>query len=210
MTSQKANKFANVALLGVKGGVGKTTLAVHLAVAADAHLIDVDPQGSAAAWGGVRGDDRTPDVYVIPPNDGPAFLREAAKAQKSVIIDTPGVLRADVGKLLRHVDFILAPVKASALDLWALGQTRNQAEQSGRPFAAILSDVPTRGAEVDETDEILRNDGWRVAPVRIHHRVAYSRALASGNAVNEVGRSGRSSADEIAALWRWILDEVAR
>jgi chromosome partitioning protein len=209
MPSQHVNTSARVALLNQKGGVGKSTLSIHLAVAAGADLVDLDPQGSSAAWGTARGE-RKPDVYVIPPVDAAKLLRESAKRNASVVIDTPGALRADVSKLLQEVDFILVPIRASALDLWALGDTRAQAEQSKRPFAAVLSDVPTRGAEADQVDSILRRDGWRVAPVRIHHRVTYARALATGDAVNEVGKSGRSSADEIAALWRWILDEVAR
>jgi chromosome partitioning protein len=206
MTSKKA---IILAIFNQKGGVGKSTIAIHLAVAAGAHLVDLDPQQSAASWAATRGD-LGPDVHVIDPTLVGVFCKQAVKDGTSVVIDTPGSLRADVGKALAAVDFVLVPIKAGALDLWALGATRELLEKSKRPYAAVLSDVPTnRRAEVGEVDEILRNGGWKVAPVRVHNRVGYMRALATGKAVSEIGASGRVCAQEIDTLWRWVHDQVA-
>ena len=58
-----------IALVQQKGGAAKTTLCVHLAVAAEQDvrrtaIIDIDPQASASnVWGGARGEKAPPDLY---------------------------------------------------------------------------------------------------------------------------------------------------
>ena len=64
--------FSTIALVSQKGGSGKTTLALALAVAhelaaGEAVVIDLDPQGSAGVWGDLRGDDLPPVVPAHPP-----------------------------------------------------------------------------------------------------------------------------------------------
>jgi chromosome partitioning protein len=111
-----------IGLLSRKGGVGKTTLAVHLAVLARQAgqrtlLIDLDPQGSAAAWWRAR-EAETPALV----ETQPAELRSILDAARTdgvdlVVVDTRPSAEADVAPVAALSDLVLIPTRPAIFDL---------------------------------------------------------------------------------------------
>src|SRR4051794_30314736 len=91
-------------MLSRKGGSGKTTLAIHLAVAAQAGgrrvlLIDADPQGSSAAWWQARAE-ATPELEPVMPDKLSGVLDKARKSSVDlVVIDTRPSVEADAAQV---------------------------------------------------------------------------------------------------------------
>ncbi len=195
-----------------KGGSGKTTIALHLAVASSAAqstiVIDTDPQRSATGWARIRGS-KPPEVFEAAPSTVPAMLMAARQDSIGVVvIDTPPHSTAEASRVLSVADLIVVPVRPTVLDLMALEATQRIVQAAARPAIAVLSAVPARAPEADEAEHVLREMGFDVAPVRIKERRPYSRALATGHAVTEFPRS-TDARNEIQDLWRWLHGSMA-
>src|SRR5579883_2496149 len=119
-----------IAIISQKGGAGKTTVAVHLAVAAQQRglntaLFDLDPQASAATWS----DKRTqlgPTVVSAQAARLASLLQQAA-AQSADLVIIDSAPNADAASLAaaRAADLILIPCRPAAFDLNAIGTTLN-------------------------------------------------------------------------------------
>ena len=135
-----------IAFMGQKGGTGKTTLAVHTAVAAgqDGHkvvLVDTDPQESATFWGDNRKAE-TPIVATATPNQLPDVLA-AAKAEgvTLVILDSAPHSSPNASEVARLADFIIIPTRASAFDLAAAASTVKIVKAVNKPFGFVLNAI---------------------------------------------------------------------
>lgn len=201
-----------VVLSSRKGGAGKSTLSVHIAVAAEAHglttaVFDLDPQASAALWSDNRGEP-TPAVV---PAQAPRLrnlLQQALDGGADlVILDTPphadGVA-ADAGAL---ADVILIPCRPSAFDLDAIGASVRVAQASKRPCWVVINAAPTQGSEVGETRAALELAGVQVVPVTIHQRKAFSARAHEGRTAMEHEPGGKA-AQEINAFLGWLLSNL--
>ena len=130
-------------LLSRKGGSGKTTLAVHLAVAAQASgrrvlLVDLDPQGSAAAWWRARTAE-TPELEAATPDRLPALLDAARKAGVDlVVVDTRPSVEADAAQVAALSDFVLVPTRPAILDLRAILATLDIVKGASVPVAPTV------------------------------------------------------------------------
>lgn len=199
-----------IAIVSQKGGSGKTTVAVHLAVCAElarksAAIIDLDPQASALEWYSRR-DAEAPEVITSTPEQLPAMLERAKENGAGlVIIDTaPHSDRAAV-VAATHADLVLIPCRPSAFDVAAIGTTLNLlrlAEVMNRA-AILLNAAPPRGPLTDAAEAGL-SEIVPVISVRLHHRAAYSHAINSGNSVEEYEPNGKA-AEEIRELYKWIM-----
>ena len=139
-----------ISLVAQKGGTGKTTLAINLAVAAEAGghravLIDLDPQASAAGWG----DHRTLDRPVVAPVPA-TRLDDALGAARAhgadlAIIDTAPHSESSALAAARAADLALIPLRPGILDLRALGTTADICLLARRPAAVVLNQAPPRG-----------------------------------------------------------------
>ena len=201
-----------IAFLSQKGGSGKTTLAVHTAVAAEesgekVFLIDTDPQGSSQAWSQARNQGNPPVHKAIASNIKRLFEQAAQQKATLVVIDTAPHATPGVDAIAAAADFLLIPCRPSAFDLAAIASSVQVAKASGKPAAFIMNACPARAPEVEETREVLESYNLPLAPVAIGDRRAFARAVATGRAVTEFDAEGKA-AEEITKLWKWIRKQI--
>ena len=207
-------------LLSRKGGVGKTTLALHLSVLAQEAdrrvlLVDLDPQGSAAAWWQAR-EGATPELEVTEPAKLNALLGTARAAGIGlVIIDTRPSVEADAVQVAALSDYLLVPTRPAIMDLRAILGTLDIVK-GGRHRASIVLNAcpPPRGgigeaSSTSDARKALKAFGVPVAPVSIVQRAAMSHALLGGLAVSETEPNSKATR-EVRALWRYVEKELAK
>ena len=201
-----------VALVSMKGGSGKTTAAVHIAVAAaqqgrNVALIDTDPQQSAARWGDRRAA-ALPVVLTVPPSRLAAELQRCADAGTDLaIIDTPPRAGSDnaAQAAARVADLVLLPCRPSVLDVEAVADTAARVRAvTAAPVVAVLMACPPRGQDADQVAAALADVDVQVAPVRIGQRIVLARSLLTGQVAQEQEPGGRA-AQEVAAVHAFIV-----
>lgn len=198
-----------IAIISQKGGAGKTTIAVHLAVAAEqrrfnAAIFDLDPQASAASWSDKR-QSPTPTVVSAQAARLPSLLEQAAK-QKADFIIIDSAPNADSASLAaaRAADIILIPCRPAAFDLNAIGTTLNLAAVAGKPAYVLLNAVPPQGKVGEEARHALEAGGVCVVMPVLHHLVAFSHSVNDGRTAQELDHKSKAAA-EINALFSWIM-----
>jgi chromosome partitioning protein len=199
-----------IAIVSQKGGSGKTTVAVHLAVCAElagqtAAIIDLDPQASAVEWSSRRKAEN-PEVIRATPEQIPKLLSQAkANGAGFAIIDTAPHSDRAATVAAGLADLILIPCRPAAFDVSAIPTTLDILKLAKVQSRAVilLNAVPPQGKTGEEAAEGLAPLA-RVAPVRLVHRAAYSHAVNDGRSVEEFEPQGKA-ADEIRALYHWIM-----
>src|SRR3954453_20154917 len=202
-----------IALISQKGGVGKTTLAIHLATAFEAEgrqtlLVDLDPQTSAAEWKDARQAER-PYVMAVPPSRLTKTLEAAREnGAEMVVVDTAPHSEGTALDAARAADLILVPCQPSIMDLRAMRKTADILNYLKKPTYAVLNEVSAHGTVADEAARaITAQFGMPVAPVRMGQRVAFNRCLLTGQTAQEYEPGGKA-AQEVAALVEGVREEV--
>ncbi|MBV9523178.1 MAG: ParA family protein [Alphaproteobacteria bacterium] len=203
-----------IAIAQHKGGVGKTTLAAHLAVTwvkagRVVALIDADPQASLGRWHQRReerlgrGDGRLGFVAVTSWRVAAEVTRRARESD-IVLIDSSA--QADSARaLIRAADLALVPVQPSPIDVWATLPTLQIAKQERVPALLVMNRVPPRARLTAAMHDWLADYDVGLATIRIGNRVALAAALADGSGIAECAE-GSLAADEIAALASEVLE----
>jgi chromosome partitioning protein len=194
---------STICVFSNKGGTGKTTVAVHLALAyarkASTALLDVDPQGTAVEWLRRRPAELTSPLAI--PCAGRDTVEQALELARKeriehVILDLPPHSSVQVAWLLKAMDLILVPTRATATDLVTLKQTIDLVHGAKRPAGFVLNAFRPQLVEAREIAPILA--GYQLPIIgSLGDRIAYSRGLPAGLGAHEMG-------DEIAEA------EVAR
>jgi chromosome partitioning protein len=202
-----------IALISQKGGVGKTTLAIHLATAFEVQgrqtlLVDLDPQTSAAEWKDARQAER-PYVMAVPPSRLSKTLETAREHQAEVVVlDTAPHSEGTALDAARAADLILVPCQPSIMDLRAMRKTADLLNYLKKPTYAVLNEVAPQGSVADEAGRaITAQFGMPVCPIRLGQRVAFNRCLLTGQTAQEYEPEGKA-AQEIEALLQWISATV--
>jgi chromosome partitioning protein len=202
-----------LAIVCQKGGVGKTTIAVNLAVAAQAAgyaaaIADTDPQASCCFWSDTRGKADIPIQPVFP-----VRLEHSLKALDQAgcdlaIIDTPPHAKDVSSQAIALADFVLIPTKLAAFDIAAMFDSISQCTSRNKPFAVVFSMCPPQeGEEYAYVKKALAEWDHEVCPVLIHHYVAYPRAQTTGQAAAEIDPNGKAAA-EIVQLYDYTLKHL--
>ena len=200
-----------IAVIARKGGSGKTTVAVNLAIAAHrrgyvVQLADTDPQGSSS------------EVLKARKGDGPTVIRTTGEALYAArheptqgvdlrVMDTPAAAEDTIGHAIAMAQVSLLVVRPTFLDLAATLQTAQIIRRLRRPGLILLSQAPVaRGGieppAVKRALEALRLMQLPVLPMMLRARAAYQTSLALGCSVEEMDTG--PAADEIAQLWSYI------
>lgn len=203
-----------VSLVSQKGGVGKTTIAMNLAVLAEKRgyttvVFDLDPQASITKWKDKRGADVPPDV--VPAQQG-RLKTLLALAQKQgaqlVIIDTAGSADSAALAAAEVADLILVPARPNGLDLDAVETTVRVAMQHAkRPFYVVLAQTPSQVSIAEEATEVIEGAGVSVCPIRIGLRLDYRHPTPEGKAAVE-WRPKSVAAREVVHLWNWMCQQI--
>ena len=197
-----------ISFISQKGGVGKTTLAIHLAVAfagdgMNVAIIDLDPQASSAEWKDFRADEM-PGVIAIPSSRLTKVLQDLERSGADVVIlDTAPHSEGTALDAARAADLILVPVQPSIMDLRAMRKTTDLLKHVKKPTFAVLNSISTTGAATGAEKAIGAEFGIEVCPVRIGDRVAYSRCLISGQSAQEFEPGGKAAV-EVRKLHKWV------
>jgi chromosome partitioning protein len=194
-----------IALVCQKGGAGKTTMAIHLAVEGQRRglktlLIDIDPQASAAKIMDRRGDE-PPEVAT----EAASRLDKAVKAAEAlgynlVIVDTAPQADRAAAQAARIANLVIAPLQPSIVDLDAVDATIDVCKLAGVPILFVLNRVPAQGREVAGTANAIRKRGMAVARVQWGERKAFKYPLMRGMVAQEV-EPGSRAAVEVAELY---------
>jgi len=201
-----------VALLNQKGGVGKTTLALHLAGAwarqgRRVTVIDADPQGSALDWSEQRareGGARLFGVLGLARDTLHRETPEIARGVDHVVIDGPPRIAGLMRSALLAADLVLVPAQPSPFDGWASGEMLNLIREARifRPELVarfVLNRCAARTIIARETGDALAEHDPPVLAARVGQRVAFADAARTGRLVFEVD-SGVAASNEITAL----------
>jgi chromosome partitioning protein len=210
-----------VALLNQKGGVGKTTLALHLAGTWANNgkrvvVVDPDPQGSALDWSEQRAKEAVPRLFGVLGLARDTLHREAPEIARDadyVVIDGPPRVATLMRSALLAADLIVIPTQPSPFDGWASGEILRLFQEARvfRPQLVarfVLNRCGARTVIARETAEALADHEPPVLAARVGQRVVFADAAGTGRLVCEVPQ-GEAATREITALAAEI-ERIAR
>jgi chromosome partitioning protein len=204
-----------IALVTQKGGCGKSTLALSLAVAAHGPrcktlILDTDPQHTLFDWWHDR-EASTPDCVELQDSQQISQAITAANSQgfDLVFIDTPGRDDPINARVISVADFCLIPCRPAMADMRAQRPTVDVVKRLEKAGGFVLMQTPARGPRFREAQRGLGVYGLPVAPTSIVHRQSYNDAYAIGMGVTEFEPDGKAS-QEIAALWQWVETKIGK
>ncbi|MGR4866389.1 AAA family ATPase [Caulobacter sp. LARHSG274] len=207
-----------VAVISRKGGAGKTTLSINLALTAHlagwkTMLADIDPQRSASDALRAR-TAAGPTLAEI--NAGKLFQARSQALHDGydvMLIDTPAAPDADVAVAVNSADLCVLVCRPTFLDIASVARSAEMVRRLGKAGLIVLNQAPAKRAglepvNVQKAVEALRFCGLPVAPVGLRARVAYQQSVAHGRSVAEWEPASPAS-QEIARLWSHMAAQMA-
>lgn len=202
-----------IAVIARKGGSGKSTVALHLALAGHLRgrrvlVADTDAQRSASVV--LRG--RPGEGPELATTTGAKLFALQLSAQRSgvelIVVDTPAVIEEDLSHAIVAADLCLLVIRPTFLDLAAAAQTTDIVRRLRKPMLVVMNQAAPARAGVDPPSvkramkalELLR---LPMAPVVLRARAGYQSALDGGRSVEELDAQAEA-AQEIAGLWDFV------
>src|ERR1019366_8552708 len=202
-----------IAVIAEKGGVGKTTLALDLAVTASQKghtvaVLDVDPQATASKWTDRRDNERP---WVVPTHAARlAATIEQANGQgvDFIVIDTPPHSSTDAAEAARRADLVLVPVEPHLFALETVSKLADLLKVAGNPPAFfVVNKAPTQGTEGSNAVDYIKKQGFTVCPVILHLRAAHRHAGNVGKVAAEYEADSKA-AQEALQLYMYTMQVV--
>jgi chromosome partitioning protein len=199
-----------IALIAQKGGVGKTTIAVNLAVTTGkpSIIFDLDPQESAVMWADRRQTD-SPHVEFITERRLSEGITAAQQGKFDfAIIDTPPAAGPQAFTAALAADLVLIPCRPSLVDLDAIRRTAQLIKSAGKPAFVVFNTAPHSATTLlEDARAIVEGVGLPQCPVILRERSAYRASWPLGRAVIEVEPESKA-AQEITELKDWVVTQL--
>ena len=200
-----------------KGGTGKTTLAVHLAMAFIKYhnlkvaIIDTDPQGSLGKWFMIRSERKVSNENLTFKTASLWGAQYESKTLKNdhdiVIIDTPPKIESDARPSIEAADLVLIPMAASHVDFWATGAIVDIAKKANKKILAQINRSSQRSKLIDKTKDFIKSLDLQSTDTIIGNRQIYTSSMGEGKTAVEKQRKG-NAVDEIKKLSGQILNQL--
>ena len=200
-----------------KGGTGKTTLAVHLAMAFIKYhnlkvaIIDTDPQGSLGKWFMIRAEKKVSNENLTFKTASLWGAQYESKTLKNdhdiVIIDTPPKIESDARPSIEAADLVLIPMAASHVDFWATGAIVEIAKKANKKILAQINRSSQRSKLIDITKDFIKSLDLESTQTIIGNRQIYTSSMGEGKTAVEKQRKG-NAVDEIKKLSDQILNQL--
>jgi chromosome partitioning protein len=201
-----------LAVIALKGGSGKTTVATHLALAAHLRgrqtlVVDIDPQGSSHEVLSAR---QGPGPECITSTGSKLMAAQLAAVglkKDLLLIDTPAGVVEDVSEAIVLADAAVMVVRPTLLDIAALARTLAIVRRLRKPSTVVVNQAPVarEGVEAPVVKRALRALEYMrlpIAPVILRARSIYQTAVETGRSAEEM--ADQTAAGEVAALWDYI------
>ena len=202
-----------------KGGTGKTTLAIHLAMGfikfhnLKVAVVDTDPQGSLGQWFMIRSENNIKNENL---NFKTASLWGAKyesvnlkKEHDIVIIDTPPKIESDARPAIEASDIVLIPMTPSHVDFWATEAIIDIAKKANKKIMIQINRANQRSKQIIKTNDYIKTLNVPAINTIIGNRQIYASSMGEGKTAIEKQRKG-SAVDEIKKLTEQILYEVSQ
>ena len=200
-----------------KGGTGKTTLSVHLALAFIKYhnlkvaIIDTDPQGSLGKWFMIRTEKKVSNeglTFKTASLWGAQYESKTLKQNHDiVIIDTPPKIESDARPSIEAADLVLIPMAASHVDFWATGAIAEIAKQANKKILIQINRSNQRSKLINKTNSFIKSLNLSSTKTIIGNRQIYTSSMGEGKTAVEKQKKG-NAVEEIKSLSEQILAEV--
>ena len=200
-----------------KGGTGKTTLAIHLAMGfikfynLKVAVVDTDPQGSLGQWFMIRSENNIQNENL---NFKTASLwgakYESVNLKKDhdiVIIDTPPKIESDARPSIEASDLVLIPMTPSHVDFWATEAIIEIAKKANKKIMIQINRANQRSKQIIKTNDYIKSLNVPAVDTIIGNRQIYASSMGEGKTAIEKQRKG-NAVDEIKKLTEQILEQV--
>jgi chromosome partitioning protein len=212
-----------VAIAQQKGGVMKSTLAIHIAAEAQrkgkrAIILELDTQGTVSFWAKKRRAIAANDLLKGADSNGlpPEVMQiEATQLTQTLsllsgrgvalaVLDLPGSHNTAVNEAIKASNFVLLPTRPHETDIVASAEPLAVVQRLRKPYAYVITFVEAPGTRADEAQSALEDEGHPVCPQFIGRRLLYAEAVSEGMTVMEKKDPQGKAANEIKNLWKWL------